>query len=231
VLHAPAHFLAKSKPERALRVWLGYWRLSLGFSVWFGNWSVVLLKPVTVEEEKVKTVSVEPLEFRQKNGDVRLTLGNIQLILPVSPDQTVKHPFKDFLGSRMLLTVEDGKMWCDVRYAAAFGMPQMKLERNALIGLPSEWDCNSSDRALEIVNEKLVPIFQIYYKNDFHIVLKGAVINTNTLALTTDTNTTFIRNVKLSREETMTLIEGLKLKRIFKYPSWKYPRQFEENPN
>ena len=36
-------------------------------------------------------------------------------------------------------------------------------------GLPSNWDCNHSAKAIEVVNEKLVPIFQIYYKNDTYL--------------------------------------------------------------
>ena len=47
------------------------------------------------------------------------------------------------------------------------------LKENVLSNKPPNWDFNSNDKAIEVVNESGGPIFQLYYKTPSHIVING----------------------------------------------------------
>lgn len=106
-------------------------------------------------------------------------------------------------------------------------MPPLVLTNNEIGGLPSDWDCNHSANGIEVVNEDLVPIFQLYYKNDTHIVINGAITYANGsetgVVLISESDGLRGRHVPTHLFEE---IKALKLKRLFKYPAWKYPGQF-----
>lgn len=74
--------------------------------------------------------------------------------------------------------------------------------------------------ALEIINENQVPVFQFIYKTPSHIVFNGIFPYPGGLLFASEEGV-LINPV---------LPATVRLKRIFKYPSWKYPSQYEEHP-
>lgn len=83
--------------------------------------------------------------------------------------------------------------------------------------MPHNWDSNKNENALEVVNEAGAPIYQLIYKRDGHIVVNGAFPFPGGLVLADEQR--MVMNPSLPAK--------LELKRIFKYPSWKYPAEYE----
>ncbi|MGA3284194.1 MAG: hypothetical protein ABSD57_07035 [Verrucomicrobiota bacterium] len=92
---------------------------------------------------------------------------------------------------------------------------------------------NHSAKAIEVVNENLVPIFQIFYKDDTHLVINGAITFTNSgvngVVLSGGEGFKIMRNPPLGSGELLRKIEALNIKRIFRYPAWEFPGQFGES--
>ena len=101
-------------------------------------------------------------------------------------------------------------------------------------GLPSNWDFNHSANAIEVVNERLVPIFQFYYKDDTHLVFNGVITSAattakhNGVAFISETHYSVETMMDFSKNDFFKRIEALNLKTIFKYPAWKYPGEYAD---
>jgi hypothetical protein len=189
------------------------------------------------------TIPVEPLAFRQKHEGIFILMGNSTIGLPPVPagEIAIKDIGRAFLAagthehpSQIHLIADENQAVLNIKFAPIFGMPPLELTNNELSGLPNDWDCNHSAKGIEIVNKNLIPIFQIYYKDDTHLVINGAI--------------TFIRdggigfvlsggegngfqiklNPTITDDEFFKEIEALKIKRIFKYPAWEHPGEFED---
>jgi hypothetical protein len=93
--------------------------------------------------------------------------------------------------------------------------PAVKLRDNAITDLPIGWDRNSSEAALEIVDEKCCPVFQFIRKTSFQAVLYGAFTDRSG-------NPMFASDKGLFGRKEI----GCELKPIFKYSAWKYPSQY-----
>jgi len=190
-------------------------------------------------------ITVEPLDFRQKHEEVYLLLGGMTIFLPPVPDGNSATadigrsdlgfgPEKYGQNPHVFLTVSNGKIVLNVEWAPVFGMPPLKLENNELSGLPSNWDFNHSANAIEVVNERLVPIFQFYYKDDTHLVFNGVITSAattakhNGVAFISETHYSVETMMDFSKNDFFKRIEALNLKTIFKYPAWKYPGEYAD---
>lgn len=108
-------------------------------------------------------------------------------------------------------------------------MPPLKLKDNELSGLPSNWDCNHSKRGIEVVNERLTPVFQLYYKDDSHIVFNGVITFTNGAVFIAEGKGQSLElNSTFSEADFFNRVEALEIKRIFKYPAWQHPGEFAD---
>ena len=105
------------------------------------------------------------------------------------------------------LYIENGQLYADVKIYGGSGFPPIEIKKNKLSNKPKDWDFNSNEKAMEIVNGNGVPIYQFFYKKPSHIVMNGVFPYPGGLTLLPIT---------------------FKLKRIFKYPSWKYPGEYEK---
>lgn len=116
------------------------------------------------------------------------------------------------------LYIENGQLYADVKIYGGRGLPPIEIKKNKVSNKPDNWDLNSNENAMEIVNQDGIPIYQFLYKTPSHIVMNGIfpypggfiLANKGGAILNPELPTTFI------------------LKRIFKYPSWKYPGEYEE---
>lgn len=129
-----------------------------------------------------------------------------------------KEPYNFGEYKPVKLYMKNGNLFADVKIFGGSGLPPIEIKQNELINKPHDWDFNSNDKALEIVDKNKTPIYQFYYKTPSHIVVNGIfpfpggliLANENGVLLNPSLPTTFT------------------LKRIFKYPSWKYPGEYEE---
>jgi hypothetical protein len=173
-------------------------------------------------------IAVEPMEFRQKHENVTLTIGNNNFFIypgPIDMWRALGGASNDV--GRMDLRVVNEQVIFDFRFGPIPGVPPLKLENNELSGLPSGWDFNRTSRAIEIVNEKSVPICQLFYKDDTHLVFKGVLVSTNRMIIAGETgHMLLIANPDLTSNDFFSAVERANLTPMFKYPSFKHPGQF-----
>ncbi len=130
-----------------------------------------------------------------------------------------REPFRLSGYSPAKLYLEGGKLYADVSIYGGSGLPPIQIKHNKLINKPPEWDFNSNAKALEIVNDKGIPVYQFYYKTPSHIVMNGISPFPGGLILANESGAAL--NPFLPAQ--------FKLKPMFKYPSWKYPGEYSEN--
>ena len=117
------------------------------------------------------------------------------------------------------LYIENDQLYADVTIYGGNGFPPIEIKKNQISNKPDDWDLNSNKNALEIVDKNQVPIYQFFYKNPSHIVMNGIFPFPGGLILASQNGVNI--NPKLPA--------SFKLKRIFKYPSWKYPGRIFKN--
>ena len=221
------------------------WFLIIGYLLLFwGTHKYVeaeLKENVPKAAEAVKSIpepvitSVRGLVFQEKIEHVVITVGGINIGLDhgnLSRDTSKRqqHMFV-FGGSEPIVPyVENGRLFCDVEFFSKFGIPPIKLEHNILSGKPEGWDWNQNDRAIEVVNEKLVPVFQMYWKDDNHIVFNGVFPTMSGLLLCSEGHTEMLGDRAVKRLFPSGVIP-VNIKRIFKYPSYKFFGKVDENSN
>ena len=209
----------------------------------FFRWPVSLqhwltpTQPVQRELAPVPPVSQADatLVFREKVESVEFSLGarGMTYHLPALPNAVAtKFIFRSLLGERIKFamdsTHDDIRLSCDLEFVPKFGFPPLKLERNTISGRPREWDLNRNDKALEVVNEKQVPILQIYYKDGAHIVLNGVFPGEHGIVIATESGTQVMNDAGFKA----TYPDGVvpvNVRRLFKYPAFKHPGQFDDN--
>lgn len=202
----------------------------------------VNVTPIVVVPVALQKVPIEPLEFRQKREGVFIVMGNDTIGLPPVPpgQQGIKDIGRAFLmagthehPSQIQLIADENQIILNIKFAPIFGMPPLEITNNELNGLPSNWDCNHSAKGIEIVNEKRTPIFQMYYKDDTHLVVNGAItfIREGVSGYVLASETTGIQissGANITSDEFFKKIETLPLKPIFKYPAWQHPKDYAD---
>lgn len=116
------------------------------------------------------------------------------------------------------LYIEGDQLYADVKIYGGSGLPPIEIKKNKLSNIPPYWDFNSNETALEIVDNKQTPIYQFFYKTPSHIVMNGIFPFPGGLILANENGATI----------NPILPTTFSLKRIFKYPSWKYPGEYEK---
>ncbi len=145
--------------------------------------------------------------------------GGIPFITDIS--KLKEHPTEpfDFGGFKPIeIYVSNDNIYADVLIYGGSNLPPIQIKGNKPVDKPPDWDFNSNRNALEVVNEKQIPIYQFIYKTPSHIVFNGIFPFPDGLILASE------KDVVLKP----TLPTTFKLKRIFKYPSWQYPGEYEK---
>ena len=165
-----------------------------------------------------KQLKKEPT-FREEHDRLNFSLGG-GMTCGYTKKQLKNGPNSPFnFGGHLPVQVyvEANKLYADVEVFSESGLPPIKITKNVLSGLPHNWDSNKNENALEVVNENGMPIYQLIYKSNGHILLNGIFPFPGGLVLADDKQ--MILNPGLPAK--------LELKKIFKYPSWKYPAVYE----
>lgn len=177
--------------------------------------------PISIPES-ASSKEIELLEptFSEKTETVNFSMGERGFTVGYnysSLERKAMDPF-NFAGfSPVRLYIEDNNPYADVTIYGGSGLPPIEIKHNQLSNKPHDWDFNSNENALEVVNEKKIPVYQFYYKTPSHIVVNGIFPYPGGLILANQSGAML----------NPILPTSFKLERIFKYPSWKYPGQYE----
>jgi len=129
-----------------------------------------------------------------------------------------KEPYNFGKYKPVKLYIKDGNLFADVKIYGGSNLPPIEIVQNELSNKPHDWDFNSNNKALEIVDKNKNPIYQFFYKTPAHIVVNGIFPFPGGLILANDQGAVI----------NPSLPTNFKLKRIFKYPSWQYPGEYEK---
>jgi hypothetical protein len=154
-------------------------------------------EPTFTEDENV------PFTVIFGNGTMRLGKDQKEMKLLVIGNLAVAKAY-----------VENNRIYIDANLSDG-GPTPVELKHNRLTFENQRWDRNYDDSALEIVNEDLVPIFQLVYRNARTAIVRGTFINQGAL-IVADEHGILINP---------TLGQRAYFKRIFKYPSRMYKGQ------
>lgn len=171
-----------------------------------------------VQESAPQEATTNPIGPPEKEPTFKEALGDFVVVLGghvhrISKLSTKGNPARiaPFGDSRSITAyVEGGKLYVDALLYYAPDEPPLELTHNELGGTPRKWDRNFDDSALEIVDENLVPRFQLIYKDARTVLVRG-VFQFQRGAVVFEENAShfFI----FSREN------EVKITRIFQYPS------------
>jgi len=115
------------------------------------------------------------------------------------------------------LYIENDILYADVKIYGGSALPPIEIKRNRLFNKPEDWDFNSNETAMEIVDQNKSSIYQFFYKKPSYIVMNGIFPYPGGFILANENGAL----------QSPILTNTFKLKRIFKYPSWKYPGEYE----
>ena len=113
--------------------------------------------------------------------------------------------------------IENNILYADVEIFGGKNQQPINIKKNTISLLPSGWDFNATNKALEIINEKQIPMYQLIYRSPNHIELKGIFVTKVGLVVANEDGIQMNPKLPIAH----------KMKRIFKYPSWKYPGEYE----
>jgi len=122
----------------------------------------------------------------------------------------------------VLMYVRNGTLFVDVTFYRPELPFAFEIKNNNYDVIPPDCELNSNEVALEIIDRNRVPILQIIYETPTHIVVNGL------FGLPPDGSSSLVidqKGIRLSSELGKTPYAA---KRIFKYPAFRYPGEYEE---
>lgn len=186
---------------------------------------------ITEEQARAKQPQLQQPTFRDSGEKIQITFGNNAFIFSRSNLESGITLPADFGGNLPLrLYSEDNKIYADVTVSGGRDTPVIVLEKNVFTVRPPNWDFNSSDKAFEVINQQRIPVFQLIFKTPSRIeingvfpVEKGILFASNKGILL---NNPVFEFPPMIREDKA----GYDVNRIFKYPSWQHPGEYENAP-
>ena len=188
-------------------------------------------EPTTKEKMKPQPAAEKPpgQGFHEKPSEnITFSLGGGGMHTGVSLEALKKRDSTPFqLGGfvPVRIHIKDDVPYCDVTLWGGQRKPPVEVKENEFSVTPSGWDRNFTTNALEVVDEKGVPIFQMIRKTQTHYVANGYFVFPGGIVVATDKGTSIINN-----PNRVDVPVGA-LSPIFKYPSWKYPGKYADNSN
>jgi hypothetical protein len=146
-------------------------------------------------------------------------------------DGSAQEPRSDTNEARIVVSVSNDQLLVDADVFTSIGQPPMRVRRNEISGRrlgrtweQRGWDKQSTSNALEIVNENYSPVLQIIYLDNAEVVITGVFVSGERAVILTAEETVFALKSQLDE-----FLKHWKIKRLFKYPSWRYPGVFDED--
>jgi hypothetical protein len=176
------------------------------------------------------TPKLDQPTFTQKADEVHFSLGERGIMYTWSLSR-MEHGERQAIGrvfgseqpALAVAYIESGKPYIDTQLLWQANSPPIQIKHNEIINMPAGWDLNSNLNALEIVNERGNAIFQLYYKSPSHLVVNAIFYVAGHPSEVFIADEDGLQGVSLPAPG-----QEYSLKRIFKYPSWKFPGQYED---
>jgi hypothetical protein len=176
-------------------------------------------KIATPEIPPIKEPELEDPTFAPGVEEMTVFFGGFGVVFnPTAPGNKM-FEIAGFVPIR--LHAEEGKLFADVTIYGGKGQPPVEITNNRFIVRPYNWDRNSSNTALEIVDEKQKPILQLIYEKPTQIRINGYLPGPRGFLLLGIGQQTITN-------PSPEVLAKVSLKPIFKYPSWKYPGQYAD---
>jgi hypothetical protein len=206
------------------------------------QWPIVgVQSPILFPEPSSLTSPRPQLDMQALNGDwVHITLGSMEFGSRVFGQRGTQENaingmgFNSFFPIRIYL--EKSRIFLDATlYGGHPNYPPIVITHNdfahdALL-YQMTWDWNRNSRALEIVDEKKEPIFQLIYDPPDHVIVSGVFVLPGSELVITDCGKglppRFQNLPPPSLWSPPPPSPTLRCQRVFKYPGWKYPGQLE----
>jgi hypothetical protein len=182
------------------------------------------LKDAAMTSPPPTPVTLEQPGFQEKSGTAEFSLGGFTVGRPILD---LKKPFRPFLFagfSPVTMYLRGDDLLVDFTTWNGPGEPPIEVKGSEFEVLPEGWDKNSNSNALEVVNTKDAPIFQLIRKSPTHIVVNGLFLFPSGLLLVANSPSTWTN-------PDPNAIASLLPKAIFKYPAWKFPGKYADNSN
>lgn len=175
--------------------------------------------------------SLEEPTFTEDVKEVNLILGGNKTHIPVD---ALEHGFDltfpvgsknsngEFATLPVHIVLEKGKLYVDAEMFGYqnIGQPVVTMKRNKITSPPSDWDMNKTQDALEIVDQKQRPVFQLVYERHQSQIKVNGIFRISDIVYLCDENGLLTISEEDISEEGLAAFE---LKPLFEYPSWQYP--------
>jgi hypothetical protein len=87
------------------------------------------------------------------------------------------YPLAETWDVPLRIYVTDSRPSIDANIHRGSGLEFVEIEKNQLAHLPTGWDRNSNERAVEIVDERQRPIFQMIYEPPNRVIVNGVFVS------------------------------------------------------
>jgi hypothetical protein len=173
----------------------------------------------TVGPPKPKADARPALEFpgfREEIKNVSLSIGGLRAVIPIAGlrDGTFRGKAFSFGGQEISPYLDGNHLYVDIAVYRGPNLPAVELKKGAFtVDIPG-WDRNSDRKALEVVNERQIPVFQIVYDTPSDISIRGILVFRSGLVIAANETTTVTKPIDPY---------AFAPKRLFKYPSSSNP--------
>lgn len=174
-------------------------------------------------QDDIKTIDLKEPTFSEEIESFSFSLGEHGITVSYTKDELKKEHINrafNFGGYRPVeLYIENNQLYADVKIYGGRGFPPIQIKKNKLSNKPDDWNFNSNEKAIEIVTDEKIPIYQFFYKSPSHIVMNGIFPYPGGFIIANE-------NGAIQMKDLSNKLVVFKLKPIFKYPSWKYPGEY-----
>jgi len=143
-----------------------------------------------------------------------VTFGTLEL------DADIRVPFAVNGEVPFELYVDRGRVYCDFNTLSDSSTAPVVIRRNGIEKLPSDWDVNSNDKAVEVVDERLRPVFQMIYETPMALQIYGVFVAGRGVFIVDHRG---VSRFYFSDPELPNALRSFRLNRMFKYPGKVFP--------
>ncbi len=177
------------------------------------------IQPTNTTNSITTTTTISEINlptFLDGKQELTLRLGMMSMIGTVAELINEPHYFK--IGEYKLINfyINNHTLYADTVLYGGDNSPFVELKQNVLLSEPQGWDLNYDNSAIEIVDERQNPVFQLIYKSPYDIVINGFLYYPNGFIFVNEDGR-MIMNPKTPVDYSLI--------RIFKYPSLQYQGQ------
>jgi hypothetical protein len=161
----------------------------------------------------------------QQNGQYWLTVG-LSSLGPYKSDlqkgrsSAVGHKLGDY-SSSISFYLQGDVLCVDATIFRAPNVPLLDVICNK-VNAPPGWDTNFTEKAVEVVTEQEIPMFQIIFADDHHVRVNGVIPSgMNRYIVYSPEGAT-----KITIDPTNPSPVNINIKRLFEYPAWQHRGEY-----